>query len=269
MLHGLVRAHQSQPPLGWRAAFPRLPAPRNQHRLLRNVFNEVVASSNPAVRAIGLSSAAEHLYAETKPHPAGDNVPPSKQRNDRTLPGRTAIRHPLWTEWHRFESDRSATDVAPHQGTYRTANFPHPAGSRLQPAKPKQGPKMSKIRNVWNKFTAAITSAIVWAATWAVAIAIANAIPIFAVYLILQLREEFGPVPLVLIALGATAGTLTGHIKENLVTAATKKATARLSLDRAFSSQQFPALLLRAGEWLGLSIAASGIALIIAHLSPC
>lgn len=55
--------------------------------------------------------------------------------------------------------------------------------------------------------------------------------------------------------------------RENLVSGRTRSATVRLTVTRATDDKQLPSLFLRATEWAGLAVAATGVTVIIDRFS--
>ena len=84
-----------------------------------------------------------------------------------------------------------------------------------------------------------------------------------AAYGMLKIHDTVGPTPIIMLGFGALIGTLAGHFRENLVRGLTKKATFRLTVNRALHNKQLPSLALRATEWVGLAVAATGVTAIV------
>ena len=89
---------------------------------------------------------------------------------------------------------------------------------------------------------------------------------LIAVYYLFKLRETVGAAPMTLIGLGGMFGILAGHVRQNLVQGNTFCATAKLTLRDAMHDRQVFPLIMRAVEWFGLSLAATGVAAVIDKL---
>ena len=87
-----------------------------------------------------------------------------------------------------------------------------------------------------------------------------------AVFFLFRLRQEVGATPMLLIMVGGMFGILAGHASQHLVAGNTFAATAKLTFHNAMHDKRTFPLVLRAVEWFGLSLAATGVASVVNRL---